>query len=103
MQVREASQAAPATDEVELVYWDVLAELDRYYTMPRPRPRCSRKVSKRYEHTIMANYHRLKSVDNVYRQRSAILDRLDDVERESAALERAPLSGTLPIHEKRRS
>jgi hypothetical protein len=43
----------------------------------------------RYEHAVMANYHRLKTVDNVYRQRSAILQRLDAIERDSAALENA--------------
>src|SRR2546428_5371909 len=37
----------------------------------------------------MANYHRLKTVDNVYRQRSAILERLDAVERDEVALEAA--------------
>jgi len=43
----------------------------------------------RYEHAVMANYHRLKTVDNVYRQRSAILQRLDAIERDDAALENA--------------
>lgn len=43
----------------------------------------------RYEHAVMANYHRLKTVDNVYRQRSAILQRLDAIERDGAALETA--------------
>ncbi len=43
----------------------------------------------RYEHAVMANYHRLKTVDNVYRQRSAILGRLDAIERDTAALESA--------------
>lgn len=43
----------------------------------------------RYEHAVMANYHRLKTVDNVYRQRSAILQRLDAIERDGAALENA--------------
>jgi hypothetical protein len=43
----------------------------------------------RYEHAVMANYHRLKTVDNVYRQRSAILHRLDAIDRDSAALENA--------------
>jgi hypothetical protein len=43
----------------------------------------------RYEHAVMANYHRLKTVDNVYRQRSAILQRLDAIERDEAALENA--------------
>jgi len=40
----------------------------------------------RYESAVMANYHRLKTVDNVYRQRSAILDRLDAIERDQGAL-----------------
>jgi hypothetical protein len=43
----------------------------------------------RYEAAVMANYDRLKTVDNVYRQRSAILGRLDAIERDSAALESA--------------
>ncbi|HEV2986717.1 MAG TPA: Wadjet anti-phage system protein JetA family protein, partial [Vicinamibacterales bacterium] len=43
----------------------------------------------RYEHAVMANYHRLKTVDNVYRQRSAILQRLDAIERDDAALTNA--------------
>jgi len=43
----------------------------------------------RYEQAIMANYHRLKTVDNVYRRRSAILERLDAIEREEGALETA--------------
>jgi hypothetical protein len=40
----------------------------------------------RYEQAVMANYHRLKTVDNVYRQRSAILERLDAIERDDGAL-----------------
>src|SRR5439155_2614193 len=43
----------------------------------------------RYEHAVMANYHRLKTVDNVFRQRSAILERLDSIERDESALEAA--------------
>lgn len=43
----------------------------------------------RYEHVVMANYHRLKTVDNVYRQRSAILERLDAIERDEVALKAA--------------
>ncbi|MBI5489006.1 MAG: hypothetical protein HY905_16855 [Deltaproteobacteria bacterium] len=43
----------------------------------------------RYEHVVMANYHRLKTVDNVYRQRSAILERLDVIERDESALDSA--------------
>lgn len=40
----------------------------------------------RYEHAVMANYHRLKTVDNVYRQRTAILERLDAIERDEIAI-----------------
>lgn len=43
----------------------------------------------RYAHVVMANYHRLKTVDNVYRQRSAILDRLDAIERDEVAIQAA--------------
>jgi hypothetical protein len=43
----------------------------------------------RYEHAIMANYHRLKTVDNVHRQRSAILERLDAFERDESVLQAA--------------
>ena len=43
----------------------------------------------RYEDKILANYHRLKTIDNVYRQRSAILDRLTAIERDEQALEAA--------------
>jgi len=43
----------------------------------------------RYEHAVMANYHRLKTVDNVYRQRSGILERLDAIERDESALDAA--------------
>jgi hypothetical protein len=43
----------------------------------------------RYEQAVMSNYHRLKTVDNVYRQRSAILERLSIIERDEAGLERA--------------
>ncbi len=43
----------------------------------------------RYEHAILANYHRLKTIDNVYRQRSAILDRLTTIEADEHALELA--------------
>lgn len=42
-----------------------------------------------YENAVMANYHRLKTVENVYRQRSAILDRLGAIERDSLALDAA--------------
>ncbi|HVY60989.1 MAG TPA: Wadjet anti-phage system protein JetA family protein [Planctomycetota bacterium] len=40
----------------------------------------------RYENAVMASYHRLKTVDNVFRQRSAILERLDAIERDGPAL-----------------
>jgi hypothetical protein len=43
----------------------------------------------RYEHAVIANYHRLKTVDNVYRQRSAILQRLDAIDRDDSALANA--------------
>jgi hypothetical protein len=43
----------------------------------------------RYENAILANYHRLKTIDNVYRQRSAILDRVSAIERDEQALESA--------------
>src|SRR6266853_6617390 len=43
----------------------------------------------RYEHAILANYHRLKTIDNVYRQRSAILERLAAIEQDRQALHSA--------------
>src|SRR5207302_7214678 len=43
----------------------------------------------RYEHAVLANYHRLKTVDNVYRQRSAILERLRAIEQDEQALQNA--------------
>jgi hypothetical protein len=43
----------------------------------------------RYEQVVMANYHRLKTVDNVYRQRSAILERLYAIERDESSLNAA--------------
>src|SRR5437016_4336328 len=43
----------------------------------------------RYEHAVLANYHRLKTIDNVYRQRSAILERLAAIERDEQALQSA--------------
>src|SRR5215469_15585008 len=43
----------------------------------------------RYEHAVLANYHRLKTIDNVYRQRSAILERVAAIERDGQALESA--------------
>ncbi len=42
-----------------------------------------------YEQAVMANYHRLKTVDNVHRQRSAILERLDAIERDEMSLKAA--------------
>src|SRR5216117_3882445 len=48
----------------------------------------------RYEHAVMANYHRLKTVDNVYRRRSAILQRLDAIELDNAAEWYAAQRGT---------
>jgi Wadjet anti plasmid transformation system JetA-like protein len=43
----------------------------------------------RYQQAVMASYHRLKTVDNVFRQRSAIMDRLSAIELDAPALERA--------------
>src|SRR5437899_13103893 len=37
----------------------------------------------------MANYHRLKTIDHVFRQRSVILDRLDAIERDDLAMDAA--------------
>src|SRR5579863_1211243 len=58
----------------------------------------------RYEHAVLANYHRLKTIDNVYRQRSAILERLVVIEQDEQALQlaagwydaqsRSPLAGS---------
>jgi hypothetical protein len=42
-----------------------------------------------YEQAVMANYHRLKTVDNVHRQRSGILERLDAIERDEISLNAA--------------
>ncbi|HEY1525099.1 MAG TPA: Wadjet anti-phage system protein JetA family protein [Candidatus Angelobacter sp.] len=42
-----------------------------------------------YEQAVMANYHRLKTVDNVHRQRSGILERLDAIERDEMSLNAA--------------
>jgi hypothetical protein len=39
-----------------------------------------------YEQAVMANYHRLKTIDNVHRQRSGILERLDAIERDELSL-----------------
>ncbi len=43
----------------------------------------------RYHHAVQANYHRLKTVDNLYNWRSDILLRLEQIERDRAALESA--------------
>jgi hypothetical protein len=45
----------------------------------------------RYRQAIQANYHRLKTVDNLYRWRSDILLRLDAIERDSVSLANAAL------------
>ncbi|MBK6688182.1 MAG: hypothetical protein IPG45_27150 [Deltaproteobacteria bacterium] len=42
-----------------------------------------------YQQAVMGNYHRLKTVDNVYRQRASILQRIDAIEQDQAALDRA--------------
>ena len=64
------------------------------YTPPTARERAApqRLLEEgfgRYEHAVMANYHPFKTVDNEDRQRSAILQRLDAIERDSATLEHA--------------
>jgi hypothetical protein len=43
----------------------------------------------RYRRAVMANYHRLKTVDNLYKWRGEILHRLDAIERDARALEAA--------------
>jgi hypothetical protein len=43
----------------------------------------------RYRHAVMANYHRLKTVDNLYKWRGEILHRLDAIERDARGLEAA--------------
>jgi hypothetical protein len=43
----------------------------------------------RYRQRVMANYHRLKTVDNLYKWRGEILHRLDAIERDERALEAA--------------
>lgn len=58
-----------------------------------------------YERAIMGNYHRLKTVDNVYRQRSAILERLEAIERDPSFVELASewyaaQPGAEPAHER---
>ena len=41
----------------------------------------------RYRRAVMGNYHRLKTVDNLYKWRSEILTRLDDIERNELSLQ----------------
>jgi Wadjet anti plasmid transformation system JetA-like protein len=43
----------------------------------------------RYRRAVMANYHRLKTVDNLYKWRGEILHRLDVIERDTRALDAA--------------
>jgi hypothetical protein len=43
----------------------------------------------RYRRAVMANYHRLKTVDNLYKWRGEILLRLDTIERDARALDAA--------------
>lgn len=43
----------------------------------------------RYRRTVLANYHRLKTVDNLYKWRAEILHRLDAIARDTLALEAA--------------
>jgi hypothetical protein len=51
---------------------------------------CSKKASNGTRRSdSQTNYHRLKTVDNVYRQRSAILQRLDAIDRDDSALANA--------------
>jgi hypothetical protein len=42
-----------------------------------------------YRHAVLANYHRLKTVDNLYKWRGEILHRLDAIEHDARALEAA--------------
>ncbi|HET9490110.1 MAG TPA: Wadjet anti-phage system protein JetA family protein, partial [Methylomirabilota bacterium] len=42
-----------------------------------------------YRHAVLANYHRLKTVDNLYKWRGEILHRLDAIEADGRALEAA--------------
>lgn len=42
-----------------------------------------------YRHAVLANYHRLKTVDNLYKWRLEILGRLDTIERDELSLEAA--------------
>jgi Wadjet protein JetA len=43
----------------------------------------------RYRRAVMANYHRLKTVDNLYKWRGEIVHRLDSIERDARALDAA--------------
>ncbi|MGH2608430.1 MAG: Wadjet anti-phage system protein JetA family protein, partial [Tepidiformaceae bacterium] len=43
----------------------------------------------RYRRAVMANYHRLKTVDNLYKWRGEILQRLDVIESDARAIEAA--------------
>jgi hypothetical protein len=43
----------------------------------------------RYRRAVMANYHRLKTVENLYKWRGEILHRLDDIERDARARDAA--------------
>jgi hypothetical protein len=42
-----------------------------------------------YRHAVLANYHRLKTIDNLYKWRGEILYRLDAIERDELSLEAA--------------
>jgi hypothetical protein len=42
-----------------------------------------------YRHAVLANYHRLKTVDNLYKWRGEILHRLDAIEADARALDAA--------------
>jgi hypothetical protein len=43
----------------------------------------------RYHSAVMANYHRIKTVDNLFKWRTRILDRLERIQRDSASLDAA--------------
>jgi hypothetical protein len=43
----------------------------------------------RYQSAVMANYHRLKTVDNLFKWRTRILDRLERIARDAASLDLA--------------
>ncbi len=45
-----------------------------------------------YRHAVMANYHRLKTIDNLYKWRLEILNRLDTIERDELSLAAAARS-----------